>query len=97
LNTRHRRWLELINDYVLFINYILGKANFVANVLSRKAMCNMLVGRKLPKELQKEIEQTQIELWEGKPIESLEATRNMGEMSMNLKEGIMEKQTKILS
>jgi hypothetical protein len=89
LNTRHRRWLELINDYVLFINYILGKANFVANVLSRKAMCNMLVGRKLPKELQKEIEQTQIELWEGKPIESLEAMRNMGEMSMNLKEGIM--------
>jgi hypothetical protein len=49
----------------------------------------MLVGRKLPKELQKEIEQTQIELWEGKPIESLEAMRNMGEMSMNLKEGIM--------
>jgi hypothetical protein len=36
LNLRQRRWLELIKDYDLGINYHPGKANVVANALSRK-------------------------------------------------------------
>jgi hypothetical protein len=36
LNMRQRRWLELLNDYDCSINYHLGKANVVANALSRK-------------------------------------------------------------
>jgi hypothetical protein len=34
LNLRQRRWLELINDYDLGINYHPGKANVVADALS---------------------------------------------------------------
>ena len=36
LNMRQRRWLELIKDYDLKINYHPGKANCVADALSRK-------------------------------------------------------------
>jgi hypothetical protein len=39
---RQRRWLELIKDYDLEIHYHLGKANVVADALSRKAQCNCL-------------------------------------------------------
>ena len=37
LNMRQRRWLELIKDYNLEVYYHLGKANVVADVLSRKS------------------------------------------------------------
>ena len=37
LNLRQRRWLELIKDYELIIEYHLGKANVVADALSRKS------------------------------------------------------------
>jgi hypothetical protein len=37
LNLRQRRWLELIKDYDLWINYHPGKANVVANALSRRS------------------------------------------------------------
>jgi hypothetical protein len=37
---RQRRWLELIRDYDLEVHYHSGKANVVADALSRKAQCN---------------------------------------------------------
>jgi hypothetical protein len=42
LNMRQRRWLELINDYELDIHYHPGKANVVADALSRKRQVNMM-------------------------------------------------------
>jgi hypothetical protein len=42
LNMRQRRWLELIKDYDLEIHYHPGKANVVADALSRKAHCHCL-------------------------------------------------------
>jgi hypothetical protein len=39
---RQRRWLELIKDYDLEVHYHPGKANVVADALSRKAHCNRL-------------------------------------------------------
>jgi hypothetical protein len=39
---RHRRWLELIKDYDLEVHYHPGKANVVADALSRKAHCHCL-------------------------------------------------------
>ena len=38
LNLRQRRWMELIKDYDCVIYYHPGKANVVANALSRKTM-----------------------------------------------------------
>jgi hypothetical protein len=40
LNMRQRRWLELIKEYDLEVHYHPGKANVVADALSRKAQCN---------------------------------------------------------
>jgi hypothetical protein len=39
---RQRRWLEIIKDYDLEVHYHPGKANVVADALSRKAQCNCL-------------------------------------------------------
>ena len=38
LNLRQRRWMELIKDYDCVIDYHLGKANLVADALSRKSV-----------------------------------------------------------
>jgi hypothetical protein len=40
LNVRQRRWLKLIKDYELEVHYHPGKANVVADALSRKHRCN---------------------------------------------------------
>jgi hypothetical protein len=37
---RQRHWLELIKDYNLEVHYHPGKANVVADALSRKAYCH---------------------------------------------------------
>jgi hypothetical protein len=47
LNLRQRRWLELIKDYDLGINYLPDKANVVADALSRRSHLNMLATKKL--------------------------------------------------
>jgi hypothetical protein len=47
LNLRQRRWLELIKDYDLRINYHPGKANVVADALSRRSHLNILATREL--------------------------------------------------
>jgi hypothetical protein len=56
LNLRQRRWLELIKDYDLGINYHPGKANVVADDLSRRSHVNMLATRELLPEFCKEFE-----------------------------------------
>lgn len=41
LNMRQQRWLELIKDYDCEIMYHPGKANVVADALSRKGHCGV--------------------------------------------------------
>ena len=57
LNLRQRRWLELVKDYDLGINYHLGKANVVADALSRKPISLNVMLESLPSELKEEIAQ----------------------------------------
>jgi hypothetical protein len=56
LNMRQRRWLELIKDYELEIHYHPGKANVVADALSRKSQVNMLAAHSMPFELVKKFD-----------------------------------------
>ncbi|GJT73948.1 putative reverse transcriptase domain-containing protein [Tanacetum coccineum] len=59
LNMRQRRWLELVSDYDCEIHYHLGKANVVADALSRKERIKplwvralvMTIGLDLPKQI----------------------------------------------
>jgi hypothetical protein len=48
LNMRQRRWLELVKDYYMEIHYHPGKANVVADALSRKSYVNMAVAFQMP-------------------------------------------------
>jgi hypothetical protein len=51
MNLRQRRLFELIKDYDLGINYHPGKANVVANALSRRSHVSQLVVNSIPFEL----------------------------------------------
>jgi hypothetical protein len=53
---RQRRWIELIKNYDLGINYHPGKANVVVDTLSRRSHVNMLATRELLLEFCKEFE-----------------------------------------
>jgi hypothetical protein len=52
---RQCRWLKLIKDYDLGINYHPRKANVVADALSRKKYCNATFAKRIRPELHKEI------------------------------------------
>jgi hypothetical protein len=56
LNLRQRRWLELIKDYDLEIHYHPGKANLVADSLSRKEHVHAAIVTQLPDELAEDFE-----------------------------------------
>nr|GFA80750.1 reverse transcriptase [Tanacetum cinerariifolium] len=61
LNMRQRRWLELLKAYDTNIQYHLGKANVVANALSRKS--SMIAGIKVEEEIIRDLERLDIELY----------------------------------
>ena len=68
MNMRQRRWLELIKDYDLTIHYHLGKANAVADALSRKSGGFLVALLTQQPNLLREIEKMQIEILIKEPI-----------------------------
>ena len=62
LNMRQRRWLELVKDYDCEILYHPGKANVVADALSRKSYGNLAVLAGIEKPLQQELISVGIEI-----------------------------------
>ena len=62
LNLRQRRWLELIKDYDLEVHYHPGKANVVADALSRKSYANGIQITSMPAELCAEMEYLNLSL-----------------------------------
>ena len=62
---RQRRWLELVKDYDVEILYHPGKANVVADALSRKGPGQVSALRPIPRELANEMTKAGIELLVG--------------------------------
>jgi hypothetical protein len=62
MNLRQRRWLELIKDYDLGINYHPGKANVVADALSRRSHVAQLVENSMPFKLCEEFDKLNLRI-----------------------------------
>jgi hypothetical protein len=93
LNMRQRRWLELIKDYDLTINYTPGKANIVADTLSRKSMDTQPMSRELPKDLLMDLERLEIQCLEVESLGSLSTMKVMEERQSDLKYTIFRRQS----
>ena len=69
---RQRRWLELIKDYDMNLQYHLGKANVVADALSRKVYVNGLTAGEFPKDLCAQFKDLRLEIVPEDYLASLE-------------------------
>jgi hypothetical protein len=74
---RQRRWLELINDYKLEVHYHPGKANVVADALSRKVHCNHLELEQVSDPLCEEMRRLNLEVVEQGNLYALAAESNL--------------------
>ena len=62
LNMRQRRWLEFIKDYDLEVHYHPGKANVVADALSRKSHCHCVEAKLFNETLCNEMRKLNLEM-----------------------------------
>jgi hypothetical protein len=62
LNLRQQRWLELLKDYDLGINYHPGKANVVTDALSHRTYLNGLIVETVPFDLCEELDKLNLRL-----------------------------------
>src|SRR3954470_20569051 len=77
LNLRQQRWLEKIADFNLDISYTPGKANVMANALSRKAYCSELEVRIQQPLLYEELRKMNIEIVPHGHVNSLVIEQNL--------------------
>ena len=85
LNLRQRRWLELIKDYNIGVNYHPGKANVVADALSRKVYCNNLMIQEAQPELHEEFRKLNLNV-------SLTENEDVLEVKFTLEDQVREAQ-----
>jgi hypothetical protein len=72
LNLRQRRWLDLIKDYDLGINYHPGKTNVVAEALSHRTYLNGLTVETMPFKLCSEMDELNLRLTINSGVVSME-------------------------
>ena len=89
LNMRQRRWLELLKDYDIELLYHPGKANVVADALSRKTTHESVIAILTAQpELQREMIRSEIEVW----FDRQQGHLSMLEVQATLFDQIKEKQ-----
>ena len=89
---RQKHWLELIKDYDLTINYTPGKANVVADALSRKSADIQPSNRELPKELQMDLERLELQIIRIEVLGGLATMQVVAEQDSDLKHEIFRHQ-----
>jgi hypothetical protein len=77
LNLRQRRWLELIKDYDLEINYHPEKANVVADALSRRSHVSQLVVDNMLVELCEEFDKLNLRIVANTEATEMEVGSNL--------------------
>jgi hypothetical protein len=76
-NMRQRRWLELIKDYDLEVHYHPGKANVVADALSRKVHCNCLTVESYSETLCEDLRKLRLEIVEQGNLNAISVESNL--------------------
>jgi transposase InsO family protein len=100
LNLRQRRWLELIKDYDVSLNYQPGKANVVADALSRKAYSNNLMVEKAQPALHEEFARLNLEIVPSGYLANLEIKSTLADQikeAQKLDKGILNIKKNIAS
>jgi hypothetical protein len=77
LNLRQRRWLELIKDYDLGINYHPGKANVVADASSHRSHVSRLVVDSMSFELCEELDKLNLRIVDNTKATEMEVGSNL--------------------
>ena len=83
LNLRQRRWLEVIKDFDLGLNYQPGKANVVADALSRKSYCNTLMIQQDQPSLYEEFSKLNLEMVPSGYLANLEVKPSLEDQSFD--------------
>ena len=84
--------MELIKDYDLTINYTPGKANVVADALSRKSADIQPSNREQPKELQMDLERLELQFIRTEVLGGLPTMQVVAEQNSDLKQEIFRHQ-----
>ena len=83
---RQIRWLELIKDYDLGINYHPGKANVVADTLSQKTTSNIATLITTQRHILRDLENMKIEVRMHQPEDLLAALKVQPSLLDRIKE-----------
>ena len=90
LNLRKSRWLELIKDYDLNVQYHPGKANVVADAFSRKSHVNVANAEGMPLELCEQFKNLKLEIVTKGFVATLEVKPNLLERIREAQKGVVD-------